>query len=96
MFEIIIVEIKTEEKTEDGNYGVIDKRLITEKDLAGSAYAAKEEFTQKLLSGEPIFFEIRGYAPDRKVEVETKHEILKQRVADIDLAAVIKAVNKIA
>jgi hypothetical protein len=90
MFEITIKEITTETKTVHGEHTVIDRRPYTDAELEESKGWMSSN-AGKAGETKPIY----GYAPDVEKEVETEHEILKQRVSDMDLRAVILAINKV-
>lgn len=95
MFEITIKEIKTETKTVRGEWVVLRKHLVTEAELEKSAYAANTSAREKFLNGEVVLMQENGYAPDKQEDVESQHEIYTQRVNNLDLPAVIKAINGI-
>lgn len=90
-----ITIIKTEEITErqqSNRTEVVDKRPWTDDELAkASTYYGGE---QKFLETNPMK-EVWGYPPSRDVLTEKETEVLKQTVDELDLAAVIKAINKL-
>lgn len=90
MFEITIKETTTTRKLVRGAWLVVEKRPYTNKELSesNSWFADKEEAKKEIK-------DIMGYAPDREQDVTSEREILKQSVDDLDLAAVIRAVNKL-
>lgn len=93
MYEITItrIESKVELKRSD-SYETIDKIPWKEGELDDtSAYYGNPE---KFLKENPLR-EVRGYPPAREVTVNTKTEVLKQTVNELNLAAVIKAINNL-
>lgn len=92
MFEITIKEIKTETKLVRGKYVTLGERLITEEELGKSAWGGNLQ-REKFFSGEVVLVPENGYAPDVQEDVESTQEIYTQRVDDLDLSAVIKAIN---
>lgn len=84
MFKITIEEIKTIEETEEGEYMVIDKRPYTAAEIGEQGNP--EYYKDKLR-------EIRGYAPNKTVSKKISIETFKQTVDELDLPAVIMAVN---
>lgn len=89
---ITITKIETTTRTENGPWTIIDHRPWTDEELskATSYYGSEEEF----LKTNPLK-EINGYAPDREVASTKDTQIFTQKVEDLDLAAVIKAINGI-
>lgn len=88
MFEITIKEIKTVTKLVRGEHTVIDERPYTDDELSDCGMyraAGKDGETKR----------VYGYAPDREEDVKIDREIFSQTVEDLDLPAVIKAINKI-
>lgn len=88
-YEITITRKETVECNKRGDYTVVDRRPWTQKELSeSSGYGNTDAF----LKTNPLK-EVRDYAPDwRGYETKTT-EVLKQTVDELDLAAVIKAVN---
>ncbi len=88
MFEITIKEIKTVTKLVGGDF-----RLIAEKEVARDPIF----LTGSLSDHQPTtrIENVYGYAPMIEKPVEVEIEILKQSVETLDLAAVIKAINKL-
>jgi hypothetical protein len=87
-YKITITKLESIEVTRKGDWCVVDKRPWTEAELGeevANHYGNKAGFLEK----NPLK-EVRDYAPSWK-GVETK--VLEQTVENIDLAAVIKAVN---
>lgn len=93
MYEITIKKIESVPTVERGRYTVVDKRPYTNKELesANDIYRACYE----KLDPKAAIKEVMGYAPDEEVMKEITVDVLTQRVDDLDLAAVIKAVNKL-
>ena len=92
MFEITIKEKRTERKLVPGTHTVIEKRPFTDEELSkSSAYRTLYETKPDVTELKPIY----GYAPAREENVTTEREILTQVVDELDLAAVIRAINKL-
>lgn len=92
-YKITITKIETVQSTEQGDYTIIDKRPWTEKELdeeKSRAYGDGKSFLEK----NPLK-EIRGYAPARSVEKAVETKVLKQTIEQLDLPAVIKAINNL-
>ena len=91
-YNIIITKVETKPVMETGPWAVVGTRPWKEEDFRDATphYGDMKE----LLARNPLV-EIRGYAPDRMVQQETTSIVFKQSVAELDLAAVIKAVNGI-
>lgn len=89
---ITITKIETTTKTENGPWTVIDRRPWTDEELAKATpfYGDKGEF----LKTNPLK-EVQGYAPNREVQSTKDTQIFTQKVEELDLAAVIKAINGI-
>ena len=86
-FQIKITEKKTVTKMVRGSWVILGQTPVTKKDLEECAFAS-EKF-------DSLLKEKRGYAPTREDDVEVEIEILKQTVEELDIAAVIRAVNKL-
>lgn len=96
MYQISIKQLVTKRELSQGtSYVVIGQRLMTESDISGSAYSSKDELREKLLAGTPVKFDVRGYPPAIETETEKEVVILSQTIEELDLPAVIKAINKI-
>ena len=89
-YKITIEKIETVTTTERGAYTIIDRVPWTPAMLADA-----EEQAWSRASEREALKEIRGYAPDREIEALKTSQILQQTVEDLDIAAVIKAVNKL-
>lgn len=94
MYKITIT--KTEVQTQNGGkeWKVVSRRLVTEDDLKTSAYNSRD-LTQKVLAANVIMFDEMGYTPVIEKEVEVERMIYEQTVDDLNMTAVIKAINKI-
>lgn len=88
-YKITISKIDTQETEKDGDYVIIDKRPWTEAELESAASYGRED---KFVKENPLK-EIRGYAPRRKVIEKIDAKVLEQVVDNLDLGAVIKAIN---
>jgi len=94
-YEITIKRTTTKTVTKRGEWTVVDKRPwkateVTEEVDKSYIYRSTDQFLEK----NPLK-EILGYAPDVQAEQTESTEILKQTVDELDLPAVIKAINKI-
>lgn len=88
-YQITIKKIETNTVTKRGDYTVIDKKPWDESTLADErVYGGKEEFLKRC----PLK-EIMGYAPSWQGVETVETEVLKQTVDELDLPAVIRAVN---
>lgn len=94
-YEIIIIEKKIADVPHGKNWAVIRERLVTAEEMKKAfddRYYDKKEF-REWLEDKDFKIEERGYTPEitKKEAVET--EILRQNVEELDLKAVIKAIN---
>ncbi len=92
-YQIIITRIDTKKTTKRGEYTVIDKVPWTQKELSKASdeiYGTSVNF----LNENPLR-EVRGYAPNYEALESVSTQVLQQEVEDLDLAAVIKAINKL-
>lgn len=90
-YEITIKEVGQVTQMVKGVWEVVENRPWTAKELHDSAqYSHESDFTDK----HPLK-EVRAYTPDRETIVNVDKEIYRQSVDELDLAAVIKAVNKL-
>lgn len=86
MFKITIEEIKTVTKIEKGQYGIIGEEQRDDNDV---------EYEKRHRPENPsIHKPVWGYPPEREVESTSTAIIYTQQVADMDLATVIKAMNR--
>ncbi len=84
-FEIVIIERRNVVKVVGKEWGVIGTKEV----------ARDTQFLQDREEPRTRIEEIRGYTPEiEKTVVETR-EVLKQCVDELDLSAVIKAINKL-
>lgn len=87
MYEIIIKQ-HTTKKVQKQERGVIDKRPYTDKELAEANSFYREDKESRL-----AIKEVMGWLPAvEKDETETR-TVYTQEVEDLDLVAVINAVN---
>lgn len=90
-YEIVITKVEEVTTTKNGAWTIVDTVPWTMENLSGeSLYGGIQQF----LETNPIK-EVRGYAPPQQVIETVKTEMLKQTVENLDLAAVIKAVNNL-
>lgn len=88
-YKITITKIESKTVTKRGDYTIVDRVPWTEKDIVDErTYGSRESF----LKSNPLK-EIRDYAPSWQGVETVEIEVLKQTVEELDLAAVIKAVN---
>lgn len=90
MYKITIEKIENEKVTKKGEYAVVEKRPYTQAELdeANNGFIKDDTEPQSLKS-------VYGYLPEYEVIREKKTDILEQSVEDLDVVAVIKAINKI-
>jgi hypothetical protein len=93
MYEITITKTATETRLSGKEWGIIGKRLVTDEDIKPSAYESYSVLRDKVLAGNVILMEQLGYTPEIEKQVEVKREIFKQIVEDLNLVAVINAIN---
>ena len=86
MFKITIEETKTVKK-------IVGKEWAT----IGTKEVPRDESFYRQDKDEPKtrIEDVRGYTPEIEKNVEVKATVLTQEVETIDLAAVIKAINKL-
>ncbi len=91
-YKIIITKLETKTVTREGTFTVIEERPWTEKELidASPRYGDANDFLVK----NPLK-QVRGYTPSFQGTEIKEVEVLKQTVDDLDIVAVIKAINKI-
>jgi len=92
MYRITITKVEEKQTTRQGAWVTVEHRPWTLKELEGSVYAGQS--TQQFLANNPLK-EIKGYASSFPTTEEREIEVLKQNVEDLDIAAVIKAINKL-
>lgn len=90
-YKVTIEEIEEVEVTERGEHTVIDERPWTESEVKEENRFGTQS-AEKYVEKNPVK-RIYGYAPDRKKIQENRREILVQTVNEMDVPAVIKAVN---
>lgn len=90
-YQITITKLSDVQTMKKGAWTVIDKVPWGEKTLSqAEIYGSTENF----LNRNPLR-EVLGYAPDVSTTITKETEVLKQTVSDLDLTAVIKAINSI-
>jgi hypothetical protein len=87
MYKITILKIVKVKRLEDPKWQVVDERLYTEQE----ATEASQRIYRDISPSETK--KVYGYPPPNEVECEETHECFSQRVDDMNLAEVIKAVN---
>jgi hypothetical protein len=88
-YRITINRIDIVQTTKLGPWTTIEMRPWNEDEIAD-----RFESPEAILKHTPLK-EIKGYAPSVIEVSEKETEVLKQTVEDVDLAAVIKAINNI-
>jgi hypothetical protein len=90
-YKITITKIETVETKVANHWVVLDKRPWTDKDFEdrSTRYDGHSFFDKTPLK------EVMGYAPEKTVSEQVKTKVLIQTVDDLDLPAVIKAINKL-
>ena len=88
MYEIRITKKEFKEVPRGGEWTVIEKRPYTQEELKEYNPLAQKEYANGIK-------EVRGYTPDRVVQEEVTRDILRQDVEELDVPAVIKAINKL-
>lgn len=89
MFEIIIKQHVTKTIVKQ-SYGVVEKRPYTDEELKESnTYWQSNDDMKKQIK------EVMGYRPPIETEEQEERTIYRQEVDELDLAAVIIAVNKL-
>lgn len=91
-YKITITKTTERKTTMRGDYAVIDERPWTAKEL--SEERDNFQSTESFLERTPLR-KVYGYQPDYEATETVETEVLKQTVDDLDLPAVIKAVNRI-
>jgi len=89
-YEIIIKKREIKPVTKRGEYTTVGKVPWTEDELDQKIYRGLEEFLKENPSKS-----VYGYAPDYQSTETTETELLRQTVDELDLPAVIKAINKL-
>ena len=88
-YQITILKIEEVEVTKRGDHSLIDERPWTTDELQSEAmYQDKSDFLER----KPVK-KIYGYAPSYQTTEKKETEVLRQTVEEIDMPAVIKAVN---
>jgi len=86
MYKITIEKIEITKQTVRGEYGVIDKRPYTKEEVENSHDA--DQLKGKIK-------EVWGIKHNVEKTVKTEQMILEQTVDDLDLIAIVKAINNI-
>jgi len=89
MYEITIKKTEVVRKTV-GN----DWEQVGESDQPCDADGGRSR-NETRNSDKPVKYRVMGYTPEVEKNVEVETELLKQTVEELDLAAVIKAINKL-
>jgi len=94
-YEIIIKKTEEVTRLKKGEWGVIDKRPWTQEEVADQTnHTFYRSDSNQFLERNPLK-ELMGYRPERDTVETVETEILKQTVDNLDLAAVIKAINNL-
>ena len=87
MYEIIIKKTEIVKQKAGKDWKQTGERPVTKEEVEKS-FGSHEDYKGKMSS-------VYGYTPEIEKEVEVDREILKQTIEELDLAAVIKAINKL-
>lgn len=88
-YHVTLTKVEYRTVTRKGEWGTVDERPWTQKELDDNAKAYNQ---QDFLEKNPLK-KVYGYKPDI-ADVEPKEtKVLEQTLEDIDLPAVIKALN---
>lgn len=90
-YKITITKIEEVTSTEKGDWREVSSKPWTNEELSDKARGYNEE---DFLKDNPLNKKW-GYTPDREVTKSEETQILAQTVDELDVAAVIKAVNGI-
>lgn len=93
-YEITIKKIEKTTRLRKGEHTQIDERPWTDEDLRDASERAYGKSPSDIIQSSPMK-KVFGYAPDTYEEMKVEIEILKQTVEDLDIATVIKAINKL-
>lgn len=94
-YEITIKKTEEVTRLKKGEWGVVDKRPWTEEELSEQvSHSFYRSNPNQFLERNPLK-ELMGYQPERDTVETVETEILKQTVNNLDLAAVIKAINNL-
>jgi len=85
-FEITITETREVKKMVGGEWAVLDTKEVARE---------KEFFERETNEPKTRIKEIHGYTPQFERIIPEKREVLKQMVDELDLPAVIRAINKL-
>lgn len=101
-FKITITEVKEKTTKKEGEYTLIERRPYTPDEIEGylksdhATWFDEGQKTKRAAELSAALKEIRGYSPAREVTEPVEVKVLEQTVEEMDLIAVIKAVNGIA
>lgn len=90
-YEITIKQSITKKSIGNKEWKVIGEKPWTDEDLRDEC---KYQDRDKFLEARPTQ-QVYGYTPETVTERIVEVELLKQTVEDLDLASVIKAINKL-
>lgn len=91
-YEIIITKTTVEDVESGGNWQQVGEEPLTEDDYRQSIYDGS--LIPFISNGEIRLKKVFGYTPKIVKSKTITAEIYRQTVSDIDLPAIIKAVNK--
>jgi hypothetical protein len=92
-FEIIIKEVGTQKKNVQDQWQEIGETFMDESDIKKLAWDEKRRVQDGELKD--LKKAVYGYPPAIEKEVSFEKEVFRQTVTELDLTAVVKAVNKI-
>lgn len=93
-FKIVITRVEEKAVRRNGPHALLEKRPWTKEELDDRHGFAFRESREKFLDGTPLK-EVYGYAPPVDVVESVETQVLQQTVENLDLPAVIKAINKL-
>lgn len=93
-FEIIIKQTGYETKIVGGEWIKIEESFFTKADIDKLDWH-EQQSKIKTANPQELKKNVMGYSPKLEKEVPFEREIFRQSVEELDIASVIKAVNKI-
>lgn len=93
-YKITIEQIKEVTKIEQQKYQVIGQIHLTEEEYNSLDYGDRKSYTQ-VEALKPYIKTIYGNPPAQEVTRLEETKVLEQTVEDLDLPAVIRAINKL-
>lgn len=102
-YKITIEQIKTITNFESGGFGIVKKEYISQAEYEALYGDEKKEFkavqydkaTEAVDANAIYVRDVYGYPPKREVNKTVNEKVLEQTVEELDLPAVIRAINKL-